>query len=321
MLQQRKNIIAAFSIFTIVTILLISVLVVKTANAQETYRLNPNTSVSNTGETYLAPQVESGLVQSAPSRGTGMFAASSERIAEIQDLAPIQNGISPGSVIGADGRTKVTTNTTYPYRAIAYLAIRFPNGATGSCTGWFIGPRTVVTAGHCVHSKADGGWATITVYPGRNGAAVPYGSTSWHKIWSVTGWTVNNDPNYDYGAIQTNAAKGNTVGYFGYYWQLSNTFPGAFTVSGYPGDKPSATQWKMAGGLTAVTTRRLWYAIDTFGGQSGSPLYQARSGVCCYGYGVHTYGFPLFGRNYNSATRITQGVFNNLYAWKNSPYP
>jgi V8-like Glu-specific endopeptidase len=84
--------------------------------------------------------------------------------------------------------------------------------------------------------------------------------------------------------------------------------------------------WTMSGGITSVNSTRQWYQIDTFGGQSGSPLYHLFDGSdpgttpeCCYGAGIHTYGTsvsPFFG---NSATRITQAAFNNLTAWRNAP--
>jgi V8-like Glu-specific endopeptidase len=77
----------------------------------------------------------------------------------------------------------------------------------------------------------------------------------------------------------------------------------------------------MNGGITGVNAYRLWYHIDTYGGQSGSPLYHYTSS---YGYtsvGIHTYGTSVSPYYGNSATRITQSVFNNFQSWKNQPYP
>ena len=51
-------------------------------------------------------------------------------------------------------------------------------------TGWFIGPHTLMTAGHVVYIKNSGvpgrdGWvSSITVMPGRNGTTLPYGSVT-----------------------------------------------------------------------------------------------------------------------------------------------
>lgn len=148
----------------------------------------------------------------------------------------------------------------------------------------------------------------------------PYGSSTAYRKFSVTGWTQSRNWNYDYGAIQLNSPLGNTVGWFGFRWQSSNTFSGSYTVTGYPCDKPSGTMWRMSDnpGIRGVNTYHLFYQIDTYGCQSGSPVYHNYSSSCSTcSTAIHSYGtgqspYP----QYNSGTRITQSVFNNLVAWK-----
>jgi glutamyl endopeptidase len=233
------------------------------------------------------------------------------------------DGPTPESIIGPDGRVKVTDTTVFPYSAIVEIEVDFPY-ASALCSGFLIAPATVATAGHCLYYSSFGGWAqSITVYPGRNGAIAPFGSVTG-KTWSVRQkWVNRESPGVDYGVIQLTLPIGHTVGYFGYQYNDRNGFyvGKKATVSGYPGDKINAdanTQWMMQGQIDIAHKRRLFYAMDTYAGQSGSPLYGAWVKRDCNpcGFGIHTYGV---GGNWteNSATRITQGVFNFLQSASN----
>lgn len=225
------------------------------------------------------------------------------------------DGPSPTSIIGEDGRVQVTDTTVFPYSAIVELEVNF-RYAAAQCSGWMIAPDRIATAGHCLYYGSFGGWAeSITAYPGRNGTNAPFGSFA-AKHWSVPQrWINRRATGVDYGVIQLDSPIGDTVGYFGYkYTEKENFFPGrAATVGGYPGDKVNAqanTQWTMQGQISRARPRRLFYPIDTFAGQSGSPLYGRWNKRCnpC-GFGIHTYGVGG-GWTENSATRITKNVFD-----------
>ncbi|MEX2143715.1 MAG: trypsin-like serine protease [Anaerolineales bacterium] len=236
----------------------------------------------------------------------------------VEELAGV---LSTESVLGADGRMRVNPNV-FPYRSITWLVITFGSHGSGTCTGWFYGPRSVATAGHCLY-QPGWGWATkVIVFPGKNGSSSPFGSTTAYRLFSVSEWVNKANPNFDYGVIQTRHALGNRTGWFGYWWQAANKFAGSYTVSGYPGDKPAGQQWRMPGALTHVLVASLWYKIDTFGGQSGSPIFIKRSGCGWCTAGIHAYGVPRSPYTIeNSGTRIRQAVFNNLFSWKYAPYP
>ena len=126
---------------------------------------------------------------------------------------------------------------------------------------------------------------------------------------------------YDYAAIKLNCNVGTRVGFYGYSKTVAAT--NAITVQGYPGDKtPCCTQWKMAGTVTVLQPRRVYYKIDTFGGQSGSPVWRNVNAACkTCGIAIHAYGTGGSGINAtnNHGTRITAPVFNNITTWKNAP--
>jgi V8-like Glu-specific endopeptidase len=152
------------------------------------------------------------------------------------------------------------------------------------------------------------------VIPGRRGAHRPYGSATTSALRSVQGWTQNQDSDFDYGAILLPEANryGDQLGWFGYSTRTDEELEsGVVNLSGYPGDKPSGTQWFHSLAVDSHTERKFKYQIDTFGGQSGAPVWQLRSDGGRYGVGIHTSGH-ISG---NSATRITRGVFDNIVGW------
>lgn len=221
------------------------------------------------------------------------------------------------SIIGADQRVQIAGTTSYPARAIGLIS---RNGSQW-CTGWMIGRDTMLTAGHCVNSGGNGStngtwYSGLRFSPGRNGPSAPYGYCGVRYSTSFVGWVRDGSEEHDAAVVKLNCSVGNTVGWFGQWWQTAS-LNGAFTrVQGYPGDKPQ-TQWLATGSVTASTTFQVFYQNDTVGGESGSPIWQNRangssfcSGVC--GFGIHAYGVhgPNPHATNNHGTRHTQNKFN-----------
>ena len=225
------------------------------------------------------------------------------------------------TVIGRDDRVQITDTASYPWRMHASLLITAADNSMWIGTGWFIGPHTLMTAGHVVCIKNSGvqgrdGWVKkIQVMPGRNGNALPYGSVTSTNFRSVTGWTQNGDENYDYGAIIIPTELGNTVGWFGFgVWPDAELVACTGNIAGYPGDQPDGTLWYAYRKIVSVNSRKVYYDIDTYGGQSGSAVYRIINGSR-YGIAIHAYGVGGGAVN-NSGTRIVTPVYNNMVAWK-----
>ena len=225
------------------------------------------------------------------------------------------------AIIGTDDRVKIANTTIYPYRAIASLLIVAADNSAWVGTGWFISPKTLITAGHCVYIRNSGvpgrdGWVkSIKVIPGRNGATATFGSAVSNNFKSVNAWTVDGNPNHDYGAIILNTPLGSSVGTFGFgVYTDAELMATIANVSGYPGDKRGAdagTQWFHARKVTSVNPLKVFYDADTMGGQSGAPVWRIVNGQR-FAIAVHAYG----GATANSGTRITAAVHANLMAWK-----
>lgn len=226
----------------------------------------------------------------------------------------LEYGEGPESVCGKDGRVHVTKVSRIPWRYVCQLIITMKDGRKSRCTGWFISPRTVMTAGHCVYSHSAGGWAkSIEVIPGMNGAYRPFGSAVGTSFRSVKGWTKGKKPTHDYGCIVLPKSKalGKKTGWFGFACLSAKSLKNLLiNNSGYAGDKSFGTQWYNAGRITGVTSRRLYYMLDTFGGHSGSPTWRYRKGKR-HAVGVHAYGGCP-----NKSTRINKPVFKNMKSWK-----
>lgn len=220
-------------------------------------------------------------------------------------------------VFGRDDRVRVGNTSAYPWRTICKLEITAANGRVFGCSGSVIGPRTILTNGHCVFMHDNGGWARkIRVIPGKNGAAEPFANAESSHFISVTGWTKDRSSNYDYAVVILPPSKklGNTVGWMGLASLSFFSLMGLrVNNSGYPGDKPYGTQWWNANNVLAVTDRRVYYHIDTFNGQSGSPVWRFRDGKR-HIIAVHNTGGALF----NGSVRLSKPVFDNLVKWKNT---
>jgi V8-like Glu-specific endopeptidase len=190
--------------------------------------------------------------------------------------------MSTDRVVSApDGRVQVTDASTNPYINVGWLWTQDQKGNWATCTATQIGPKTVITAAHCVYDHATGGWVkAITYLPGVTDAQnAPYGQFDWANVNILKGYIDNYDgTNYgsvmpwDLAEIELSDDATN-LGWLGFQVDDASDFKA--NLIGYPGDKPDGTQWKSTCTIPAKNFGDQIFAhdCDTTGGNSGSALF------------------------------------------------
>ncbi len=219
---------------------------------------------------------------------------------------------SAESVCEPDNRLQVSDTSVAPWNGNCQLIITMNDGGKARGTGWFMTPDLVVTAGHCVHEGPGGNFfQSIEVIPGMNGPTRPFSSQSLDSThlrasagWSTTGAVID-----DYGAIRLDAPFVGVTSTPAAALSDGELGSMVLTLSGYPADLPTGTQWFHSGPATAIQARRLLYQIDTFGGHSGSAV-TATTATGRVAVGIHNYGGCP-----NKCSRITPEILANLNRW------
>ena len=233
--------------------------------------------------------------------------------------SPLEIAASPAE------RIRVPDTKVSPWRKVCDLLITARDGTRHTGTAWFISPRTLVTAGHCIAvfspgTPAHGLVSKILVMPARNGDVVPPPPPfSWIEVQQENlrvhdGWRSHGNLDFDYGAIilPPNLPLGNTLGFFSYdHFADPVLMAHKPTLAGYPDDVPDGTQWFETNPIKDLTPAQLFYDIFTVGGQSGSPVFfaDATKQVAC---AIHNFGDTPF----NIGVRINPAVVAQLNAWR-----
>lgn len=224
------------------------------------------------------------------------------------------------SVCGEDTRSEireVNENSSNILRATCHLAITY-EGGLGVCTGFFVGPRKIVTAAHCLYDRDSLGYAVkLIARPGLHrdwgGDIVPpFLGDFAEKIDVPEEWIENGNHEFDYGLITLASDelfnRANQP-----FFTLHDADDGFlekysdFTCYGYPNLCPFPNQcFYRNDGLEpiAIVTRRILYSkVDISYGNSGGPLSWGGDmavGICSHHY--TDCGIP------NGFTRITTDV-------------
>ncbi|MBC1403085.1 trypsin-like serine protease [Listeria booriae] len=219
---------------------------------------------------------------------------------------------TPRWIIGSDDRIIVGDTTKAPYNSMVFIEIS--GGKIGS--GVLISPDTVLTAAHVVYNSATKSFASsITVYPGFNAGVVPFGSAKAKAMVLPTEYQKEASFDYDYAIVKLD--RNLNVGATGIAGFSSFTdLP--ITISGYHGDLGGKMSTQ-TGHIKEYNEKTLVYDdLDTLGGSSGAPVYDARNyivGVNVGGIGII---YPDGTAEYkNIASRMGGEALDKLGKWWN----
>jgi len=222
-------------------------------------------------------------------------------------------------VSGRDGRRQVTDTESFPWCLHGHMSMEFGGREYGG-SGTLIGPHHFLTAGHCVYKPESGEAATnIRIRLGLNDRAAMFGEVLGTKVYIYNQWMTSRSDDFDIALVVLNQSIGHETGWAGLLCLEDKELRDhAVHVTGYPGDKGFRTLWTMDNRIGRITEEKIYYPIDTYGGQSGGAIWIKKWGMP-YVVGNHAYGGTLAeGGNFGvrlSETKIrecSRNNFNNL---------
>ena len=229
------------------------------------------------------PSVNLASIQAAQwAAGGAMIAQGIQDLAAPVHVQPVPPDGVPQTVAGAVTK-RVTDITANPYSVVVKLFMRFPAGDYIG-TGWVIGERAIISAGHCMYDHTLGGWATNVVAHAR------YHNGNEAAEWVLTQrsalkeWVDTRNFEFDVSAGIASTPIRPITGKAGYIAnQPADQAP--FLSVGYPGTSTPTfpfngeEMWESTGGFQPPPWTGV-VAMDNHmtGGCSGGPWFTSKPG-------------------------------------------
>lgn len=203
-------------------------------------------------------------------------------------------------ILPNNNRHQIFNTTQGHYQSIAFVNI----GNRSIASGVVIGKNTLLTNKHVVNSS-NGNPSSLSFAPAAsNENQYPYG------VFKATDYKVS-PTGEDLAIVHVSKnSKGQSIGDVvqpATFGDVSNISKGTnITVTGYPGDKPIATLWESRGKVINRSGNNISYDLSTYGGNSGSPVFNSSNQLI----GLHYGGVE---NSHNSAVLFTNQMKQFIY--------
>lgn len=188
--------------------------------------------------------------------------------------------IPNGSLEEREGDIVEITGTTLAEDGICPDARFVKQITAANCSGFLVGEDYLVTAGHCIESLADcSRYSWVFDYANTDGEKTSYQvpKSSVYTCTEIIARSLDRATDNDYALVKLDR-------------KVSGRAPLKFRASGKIGNRadlvvighPSGLPTKIADGAKVRTNSNKYYfqaTLDTFGGNSGSAVFDAKTGI------------------------------------------
>lgn len=217
-------------------------------------------------------------------------------------------------VAGVDGRRRIEETESFPWCIHGQMSMEF-GGVPYGGSGILVGPHHFLTAAHNIYKPESAEQAkNIRVRLGLNDSIAPFGEMSGTRVYLYRQWIMSRSDEFDIALVVLNSSIGYETGWAGLLCLGDEGLRDhKVHVTGYPGDKGLKTLWTMNQKLSRIEEEKLYYLIDTFGGQSGGAIWIKQLGMA-YVVGNHAYGGSI-GDGGNFGIRLSPKKIRDVVGW------
>lgn len=217
------------------------------------------------------------------------------------------------AICDEDDRIRVPNTGALPHTSVAKLILTARSGNQYIGTGFFTANNELYTAGHVVYVHDDGGYVSnILVQPAREGGVLPFGTFTAFAWGTTENWINDKARTRDMAVIRLRRADNHNDCCI----TPDTTYSGYAGIAGYPADLLSGLVMHSSESAVSRTVNSLGtlysYHMDTFGGQSGSPILRGGANGTA-AIGIHAAGgCPNVGPGITSRWLRAVEVFNEF---------